>query len=360
MSLLNTAKITSLIASILICNQASAITLCLTGKIVKSLPTYGESFINAAYLAKEQNNSNHPVVIKTYYYDNKPLEPIRIYTQMKHDGCSAIIGFEYLSDLLLVIKTQKDTSIPIFTSYASTNQSEELPKNIFIFMPTYNFLAQKMLGFLQNKFGEMHDVLIITEENRIEMQKYKEAYSELLKDRRIKFDTFDFLEDDSQLDKKLSGVLSHKNYKYVFLLSGTIAAAKIADRMNSPNTIFIGTENYGSSINQSFYIRLNNKNIHSFFIRNLDFLNASNALNNFQTSYEKRYHSKATLLSAYTYDAANILIRSYDKTGSMSVDSILHNNYHGLTGAHVKNNTFYRSKEFVILSVDKNGYRYEK
>src|SRR5579872_4478186 len=82
--------------------------LCLTGRIVKSLPSYGDSFINAAKLAIEQNNLKNDVKIKTYFFDNTPLEPIRIYNKMEAEGCTAIIGFEYLSDLLLVVKAQQE------------------------------------------------------------------------------------------------------------------------------------------------------------------------------------------------------------------------------------------------------------
>jgi hypothetical protein len=144
------------------------------------------------------------------------------------------------------------------------------------------------------------------------------------------------------------------------LLSGTIASAKAADLLNDHNTIFIGTENYGSSINQSFYIRLKNKNITSFFIRNLDFLKTNSGLKSFQLEYTERYHSKPTLLSAYTYDATNIILKTLMLTDSLKSGQTGHINYQGVTGAKLKDGHFYRSNSYVILSVQKDGYKYEK
>jgi hypothetical protein len=203
MRLLKAYKIITLIVGAIACSQSNSTTICLTGRIVKSLPTYGESFVNGAYLARGQNKLTTQVKIKNYFYDNQPLEPVRVYNVMRNEGCSAIIGFEYLSDLLLVANAQNDFTIPIFTSYASTLRTEKLPKNIFVFMPEYNFLTQKMINFLNNRYGKIQNVLFITEVNRNEMLKYKDAYSALLNQENIKYDSFDFLENDEHFEQKL-------------------------------------------------------------------------------------------------------------------------------------------------------------
>ena len=96
-----------------VANPQSHIKICLTGRIVENLASYGQSFLNAAFLAKDQSSLTHTVEIKSYFYNNRPLEPIYIYNQMVRDGCSAIIGFEYLSDLLLAVKEQKNDTIPL-------------------------------------------------------------------------------------------------------------------------------------------------------------------------------------------------------------------------------------------------------
>jgi ABC-type branched-subunit amino acid transport system substrate-binding protein len=336
------------------------IKICLTGRVVENLQSYGQSFLNAAYLSKEINDHANQVVIKNYFYNNRPLEPMHVYDKMVLDGCSAIIGFEYLSDLLLAIKEQKSEKIPIFTSYASSTSTDKLPKNVFIFMPSYNFLANKMLAYLHAHFNKIQDVLLVTEINRDEMRKYKEVYSAALIKENTKYDTFDFLENDDAFEGKLTKFLTNKKYKYVFLLSGAIASAKIANIMNDHHTIFIGTENYGSSVSPTFFLRLNDKEIHSYFIRNLDFLKSNKALSEFDNLYTKKYHIKPTLLSVYTYDAANIILNSLEKSGSVNTDNVFHTNYSGITGAYLRNNKFYRSNNYVILSVGKDGYRYEK
>ena len=336
------------------------IKICLTGRVVENLKSYGQSFLNAAHLVREQNNLADKVEIKSYFYNNRPLEPIHIYNQMIHDGCAAIIGFEYLSDLLLATKEQKSDKIPIFTSYASTTNADQLPKNIFIFMPSYNAQAKEMLRYLHKRFNTMDNILLITEINRDEMLKYKEVYSHELSKENIKYDTFDFLENDGDMPGKLNKFLNKNKYDYVFLLSGAIASAKIADAMNDHNTIFIGTENFGSSVSQTFFMRLNDKVIRSYFIRNLDYLKPSPILSKFEKTYSQKYHEKPTLLAAYTYDAMSIILKSFHKSGSVDTNSIFPINYNGITGAYLRDNKFHRSTNYVILSVNKDGYAYEQ
>lgn len=355
--------ITALILSLLVWADVIAqpqINICFTGRVVENLKSYGQSFLNAAYLARDQNNLTNKIEIKNYFYNNRPLEPIHVYNQMVHEGCAAIIGFEYLSDLLLAAKEQKNDEIPIFTSYASTTKADQLPQNIFIFMPSYDSQAKKMLHYLHKRFSNIDNVLLITQINRDEMLKYKEVYSYLLSKKNIKYDTFDFLENDRHILDRLNKFLSKNKYNYVFLLSGAIASAKIADAMNDHNTIFIGTENFGSSVSQTFFMRLHDKVIRSYFIRNLDFLKPTPRLAKFEKAYSQKYHEKPTILAAYTYDAMNIILRSFNKMGSVDTGSIFVVNYDGVTGAYLRNNKFYRSTNYIILSVTKDGYAYEQ
>ncbi|STY78927.1 periplasmic binding protein-like [Legionella wadsworthii] len=363
MNLLNSSKAIILLFSILISpvvHAQSKIKICLTGRIVENLKSYGQSFLNAAYLAKEENDLSNKVVIKSYFYNNRPLEPMHIYNQMVNDSCSAIIGFEYLSDLLLAVKEQKNDTIPIFTSYASTTNSDQLPKNIFIFMPSYNYQAEKMMSYLHERYKNINNVLLITEINRDEMLKYKEVYSSILKKEHVQYSTFDFLENDSDIEGKLRIFLNERKYQYVFLLSGAIASAKIANIMNNHSTVFIGTENFGSSVSQTFFMRLNDKVIHSHFIRNLDFIQPYDALTKFENIYIQKFHEKPTVLAAYTYDSMKIILKALNRTGIVNTNSILSTDYIGITGAYLNNGQFYRSTNYVILSVNSNGYAYEK
>ncbi|EHL29709.1 ABC transporter substrate-binding protein [Legionella drancourtii] len=362
MNSLSSPKSIILLFSILMCpvaNTQTQIKICLTGRVVENLKSYGQSFLNAASLAKDQSILTDKVEIKSYFYNNRPLEPIHIYNQMVTDGCSAIIGFEYLSDLLLAIKEQKNDTIPIFTSYASTTNKDQLPKNIFIFMPSYDYQAEKMLSYLHNRYKNIDNVLLITEINRDEMLKYKEVYSHALKREHIKYTTFDFLENDSNIEGKINKFLNKRKYQYVFLLSGTIASAKIANVMNDHHTVFIGTENFGSSVSQTFFIRLNDKAIRSHFIRNLDFIHPNDILSKFKNTYTQKYHEKPTVLAAYTYDSMSIILKSLEKTGILNTNSIFSIDYTGVTGAYLKNHQFYRSSNYVILSVNNDGYAYE-
>lgn len=334
--------------------------VCLTGRIVKTLPSYGQSFINAARLAELNYPQQGQLRIKEFFYDNRPLSPVIAYQNMVNNKCDAIIGYEYLSDLLLVVKFQKNLNIPIFTSYSTTESSRHLPKNIFILSPSYDYLAQKMFNYINQEHPKIDNVLILTERNRDSMDDYEKAYIKIFNQNQVSFKTFEFLEDDPLLISKLEKYLSNKNqFKYVILLSGVIASAKIADYLNNNGkVVFIGTENFGSSSAESFYTRISNKLINAYFIRNLDFLNPNFLLAKFQNTYQSHFRDKPLLLSAYTYDAMRILLESYSKNHSVATNSIYNTNYEGITGIDIKNGVFTRSNYFIILKVSPSGYKY--
>jgi len=334
--------------------------ICLTGRIEENLPAYKETFTNAASLAINEMNYSSLVQMKLYLYGNEALSPLVEYQKMRSDHCSAIIGFEYLTDLLLAVQAQRDKTVPVFTSYSSTLASKELPSNIFVFSPTYDFLAGKMFSFLQRRFGRLNNILIATEVNRASMSEYTEAYEAIFKKNNIKYDNFYFLETDQNLPNDLKIFLGKKHYDYVFLMSGAIGSAQIANVMNDQKTIFIGTENFGSYELPSFYLLLNNKKIRSFFIRNISYLNPSKELLAFQEKYEHVYGSQPTALSAYTYDAVKIILTALANGKSLKNSSIMEINYKGVTGAYFINNTFHRSNDYTILSVTPSGYKYEE
>lgn len=360
---MNKVKFLFLIIGIFAYSQAMAmsqVTLCLTGKIELTLADYKVAFMNAVNLALSQNNAHENIKLKTYFYDNKPLSPIIAYNEMMHDHCAAIIGFEYLSDLLLVAKTQSNDTVPIFTSYASSNESDKLPPNIYIFEPSYNYQVKKMISFLRNRFGNISDVIVITEIDRSDLAKYKIAYEEQLNQEKLHFDNFDFIGSDDKFETKLKMFLIGKRYKYVFVLSGAVGSTKIINYMNDHNKVFIGTENFGSSTNQSLYVRLNDKNIAAFSIRNIDLLKRSKKLSAFITAYKDKYLIDPSPLSVYSYDAATIIVKAFERYHEINNKSILKNQYDGITGAFISNNKFHRSSDYTILSIGKNGFVYEE
>jgi len=334
------------------------VTICLTGKVETILPAYKAAFLNAADLALKNNSNTGSFLLKFYFFDNKPLAALRVYHEMLDDNCSAIIGYEYLSDLLLVSKEQKDTNIPIFTSYASSLNADQLPKNIFIFMPSYDYQAEKMVNFLEKKYGHLGNVLVLTEVDTTALAKYKEAYQYILGDKKIRFDTFDFLANDQSFDEKLKLFLRDKHYDYVFVLGAAVGSTKVIDIMNDHKTVFIGTEYFGSSTNQSVFSRLKDKNVTAYIIRNIDLIKKTKALSDFSENYVMHYKMSPNPLAVYTYDAMNILIRAFDEFKSVSTNDILKLDYIGISKAYLKNGSFHRSSEYIILLLEKNGFTY--
>ena len=340
-------------------NAFVLIPICMTGRLETTLPEYKIAFMNAVDLALSKSQVAQQVQIKTYFFDSKPLSSVRAYNRMMHDHCAAIIGFEYLSDLLLVTKLQKDEIIPIFTSYASSNSWDKLPKNSFIFMPTYDYQAKKMLGFLHDKFGLINNVLIVTEIDRVDLAKYKIVYEKYLHQEKISYEQFDFIGNDVNLENKLSNFTKNKSYSFIFVLSSAVGSTKIINLMNNHKTIFIGTENFGSSANQSLFVRLHDKQISAYILRNLDFLKQNKRLFDYRNEYVKRYKTMPNPLSAYAYDSMRIILEALKKNHRINATSVLNIDFDGITGVRIKNGHFYRSNKYVILSINKKGFVYE-
>ena len=105
------------------CKATPITNLCITGRVEKILPSYKNNFINAVNLSLQQHSVSKKVVVKDFFYDNTPLAALYAYDRMIENKCQAIIGFEYLSDLMLIEKFQKNYDIPILTSYASSRDA---------------------------------------------------------------------------------------------------------------------------------------------------------------------------------------------------------------------------------------------
>lgn len=336
-------------------NQAK---ICLTGRVEKNFPSYKQALINSVQLAVGESEIKNQIIIGSFFYDDRPLSSIEAYHNMLTENCSAIIGFEYLSDLLLVQKIQEDSNIPIFTSYASGLYNSDFKENIFIFRPSYSDMTSLMLKFLQHKYGKISPVLLVTQVSRDSMTAYKAAYIRQFKRANIGYDTFDFVENDiGQTEKIKTYINTHKkNYKFIFLLSGAIDSAKIVNTIDDNSNIYIGTENFGSSSASSFYLQLNNKKTKAYFIRNLDFVDADDGLRDFSEKYKKKFKSGPLLISAYTYDATKIILETYREFGVINKENIVKIKYRGVTGVEINKEEFFHSKKYIILESTEAGY----
>jgi ABC-type branched-subunit amino acid transport system substrate-binding protein len=276
---------------------------------------------------------------------------------MEKAGCDVIIGYSYLTDLLLVNNKIKNIKIPIFTPYATANNLSIFSKNIFFFRPNQNFLASKMINYLKMKKYDLKNVLLITDVGRSQTLDYKKSYAQLLREDKISFDSLDILENDPKLIEKLQTQVNKRKYKYIFLLSGAVASAKIANALTDKDIVFIGTENFGSSTSKSFVSRLGKKNITSMFCRNLSYLDLKNKkLQSFSNEYRKQFEKMPTLLSAYTYDASSIIIKALYRSENLNMRSFLSEGFEGVTGIKISNKKRLVSSYYSILSVVNNDY----
>ena len=67
-------KISGILIGLLMCFDAMAIipiSICMTGKLELTLPTYKTTFLNAVDLALSQKETSRHVRVKTYFFDNE-------------------------------------------------------------------------------------------------------------------------------------------------------------------------------------------------------------------------------------------------------------------------------------------------
>ena len=73
-----------------------------------------------------------------------------------------------------------------------------------------------------------------------------------------------------------------------------------------------------------------------------------------------RYKTMPNPLSVYTYDSMKIILKTLAKNNVINTKTVLETNFHSITGAQIKNGKFYRSNQYVILSVNEKGFVYER
>lgn len=303
--------------------------ICLSDHIFKEFKSYGKSLENAVDLALKDAKAH--MAIEKFYFDKSPLAPIQVYKKMKVEGCSGIIGFSYLTDLLTLSKVIKSLDIPIFSPYGATLKIK-LGKNIKLLQPRQDKIALKIVEFIKDKFPKQN-ITVVTDLRRINMLEYKSALASILSGRNVRF--VDVVKDEMKIDDvlKVRGV--------VITLTGTNIAADLIQKAHD-SVVFVGVETYGSKTSPSLMNLIGKetrKKIYAF--RNLSFSARKSDLSEFYEKYKDHYGTLPTMLSIYGYDSARILINELQ--GKQK-------DYLGLSGIQYVNGEMKRSNLYSIVS----------
>lgn len=312
--------------------------ICIAGHIYKEFKSYGDSLENAVKMAIDENHSD--VVYEKFYYDNSPLESIKIYNKMIIAKCRAIIGFPYLTDLLLLNNAVKiDPTVPILSPFAATF-SKNLQKNFYLLHPPQDVLIDKLFDFVIKKFPDSINITILTDIRRVEMIEYKTALINKLKGTKFNVSILDIINDEINPNLKINT----SNHLF-FLFTGPVPASKFINITNSQG-IYLGTETLGSKTTPSLINILGNKNLKNIYsIRNLSFDTKELNLSSFYKNYKNRFKSDPTILSIYGYDATNI---------SLLLKSSIQKDFTGISGVKISHGKLIYSKYYSIISPSKN------
>ncbi len=343
---------------IICCNTGFAATkliICLTGKVENEYSFYQSSLINGVKLAINDIKPRFSYVVKSYFFGNDPLSALSTYHSMIKDGCSAIIGFEYLSDLKLISKKDLNKKIPIISPYSSSLDGENIPKNILMLMPKYDYLVNTMYDFMLKKWGVLSNILIVTETDRPDLVDYKLSYEKIFFVNQVKYDEFNYVQTDHYLEQELKNFIAKRKYNFVIMLGGANTSIKILNTFNDANIKFIGTENFGSSNYQSVIPMITNPKVEAYVIRNIDYLSADSQIRVFKKRYEKMFFENPLPLSAYAYDAMSVVLMAYQKNHNFADDLFYKIDYKSITGITINNNIYHRSRKFSIINMRHDG-----
>ncbi len=297
---------------------ASDLKICLTGTTVKSIPTYGEAFVNGAEMAKELalKKFGKNIEIKKFYYDRTGLAPLNAAKEMVKDGCHAIIGFCTGNDLLAVKDYVKKENILVYSIYGDFHQDLQAAPSLMTIQPKASFLMDKFFQKIEATTKAIDKYLIVTSIDRSEMNSYYLAYTEKLKSMRKSYLTVNVLEKTGNIDPFVEAYRKEKNnIKGIILLTRSVVAAQLSDFVFEENKgqnlpIILGTGYFGSSALPAFLNYAKHKEITAYFPTLNCLCDPNKNFQNFVQTYRSKFNLEPMLLSAYTYDAVNFIAQS--------------------------------------------------
>lgn len=352
-------KLIVILTSLFIVNSsfAAKFKICLTGTTVKTIPGYGDAFINGAKLAKKNLGKNgDKIELETHFYDRTALAPIKAMREMIKSNCTAIIGFSTGNDLLAVKDIVGKHKIPVLSIYGDPDIRLNIP-HLMTMQPSSDYLVSKLMTKIKNKLENKENFLLIKTSDRTSMGNYENSYKKALNGKKIKaVNVIEKTGSLAELEKELS---KNKKYDGIIILTRSVMAAKIADLIRKKQgdlPLLLGTKYFGSSALPAFLNYLENKNVETYFARHNCLCDKDKNYQSFIKSYEKEFNIKPWVISASAYDAFNFFAKNIS-LGANYFEQIKKKKALGISGVEIGPNFKVKNNNGFVINVTKEGYK---
>lgn len=334
---------------------AASLKVCLTGTTVKTIPGYGDAFINGAKLAqKSLKDTNYKVKLETHFYDRTALAPVKAMRKMIASNCKAIIGFSTGNDLLAIKNIVKKHKIPVLSIYGDPDKRINT-SHLMTMQPSSDYLVEKLVSKIQSQLKGKKSFLLVKTADRTSMKNYETSYKKFLKGKDIT--TVNVIEKTGNL-KELGKALT-KKYDAVIILTRSVLAAKVANLIQKrlgTLPMVLGTKYFGSSALPAFLNYLENKNVNGYFARHNCLCDKKSSYQDFIKSYQEEFNAKPWVISASSFDAVNFLANDLKKQNNY-FDELKKKSYQGISGVIIGPDFKIQHKNGFVIHITKEGYK---
>lgn len=338
--------------------------ICLTGSTEKALPKYGEAFVNGAKLAiNELSDSNKKrVKLEINYYDSNPLAPITKLEELRKASCDAVIGFSTGNDLLSIEGSLLERPVLTLSIYGDPQERFNETSYLRTMQPSAQDLINHLFANLPFKIRKDSKVLLITAADRSEMNSYKIAYLDKLKD-VASITQVEVIEQTHDL-RQFEGILRKDvKWDYVILLTRSLIAAELSDLIHKEsNPIILGTKYFGSSDLPAFLNYLKNKKIEAYISRQNCSCDTTQDYQSLRSKYFKAYGVEPMSISIDSYDATRFVLQAL-KSIKLSGEEVLKflnskdAKFLGVSSFKVTEGYKVSSTKRFLIKIDENGYK---
>ncbi|MFY7994334.1 MAG: hypothetical protein ACOVP4_13635 [Bacteriovoracaceae bacterium] len=342
--------------------------ICLTGSTEKTIPNYGEAFVNGARLAISELSDpvKKKIELKVHYYDVTPLAALDELQKMRKSECDAIIGFSTGNDLLAIENDLAEKPILTMSIYGDPVERYESTNYLRTLQPSAKHLASHLFKSLPVKIKSHHRVLIVTASDRSEMLEYKKSIEPLILERTKDVTNVAVIEQTHDLSEFRKILSKNNRWDFLVLLTRSLVAARVTDevlansKMKKP--IVLGTKYFGSSELPAYLNFLKNKNVEAYFSRQNCMCNNSKEFVTFVTKYLAMFKREPMLISVDTYDLVKFLSLSVGKISKINSRSIVDyfnsskRVYFGVGTMNILPGLQIKNKREFLIKVSSTGY----